>query len=101
MGHCDLRPESLSRGYAMSKSWNPILIVVAVLGVVLCLSLFPVARSQIQVAPAYVPIGAAASGATSMAWFHQPSSNTVVVCQAASGAAGSVSGIQCVSARLP
>lgn len=60
----------------------------------------PFARAQTQVTPSYVPLGVAASGSTSTAWFHQPSSGTLVACQtAASG--GALSGIQCVTSKLP
>ena len=58
-------------------------------------------RPQILAAPSYVPIGVAASGSASMAWFHNPSTGTVLACQSGAGAGGAVSGIQCVSAKLP
>ena len=61
----------------------------------------PVARTQIQVAAALTPVGAAASGTTSTVWFHQPSSNTVVACQAVSSGGAGISGIQCASTKLP
>jgi hypothetical protein len=62
--------------------------------------LLPTAKAQLPVMHSYVPIGVAASGSTSTAWFHQPASGTVVACQSASAGA-TLSGIQCVSAKLP
>jgi len=56
------------------------------------------AVSQIQVAPSYVPIGVAAGGSASTAWFHHPASGRVVACHATAGASG---GIQCAEGRLP
>ena len=62
----------------------------------------PGATAQIQAGPSYVPIGTAASGSSSTAWFHHPSSGRVVACQTiAGGAASSPNGIQCVSTQLP
>ena len=55
------------------------------------------AQAQAPVMQSYVPIGVGASGSTSTAWFHQPSSGTVVACQSG----GAPAGIQCVSAKLP
>lgn len=55
------------------------------------------AASQIQVGPAYTPIGVASSGNGSAAWFHHPASGRVVACLAAPGAAG----VQCAEGRLP
>jgi hypothetical protein len=60
----------------------------------------PPAKAQLPAMHNYVPIGVAASGSTSTAWFHQPTAGTVVACQAASAGAA-LSGIQCVSSKLP
>ena len=81
----------------------------AILGISVIASAAAVGAAMLQLAPAlamapvmqsYVPIGLGASGSTSTAWFHQPSSGTVVACQSG-GAGGAPAGIQCVSAKLP
>jgi hypothetical protein len=74
-----------------------VIAVVATIG--LCAAVLPIARSQIQVAPSYVPIGVAASGSSSMAWFHHPASGRVLACQPTADAGAS--GIQCIVAKLP
>ena len=84
----------------MSKTSARVLNAVSVVVAALFL-ISPVARTQIQVAPALTPVGAASAGTTSMAWFHQPSSNTVVACQAVSSGGSGISGIQCASTKLP
>jgi hypothetical protein len=62
----------------------------------------PRAAAQVQVTPSYIPIGVAASGNSSTAWFHQPSSGGVLACQAIPAASSQMAGsIQCVSAKLP
>ncbi len=58
------------------------------------------ARSQVQAAPSYVPIGVSSSGNVSTVWFHEPSSRQALVCQTASQGTG-LSGIQCTSTKLP
>jgi len=58
-------------------------------------------RPQIQAAPSYIPIGVAASGNASMAWFHNPSTGTVLACQSGPGQGANLSNIQCVTAKLP
>ena len=83
----------------MKRTWLvPVLAAVMLAAVAVAL---PFARAQVQVSPSYVPLGVAASGNTSTAWFHQPSAGTVVACQAVAGAGGSVSTIQCVTSKLP
>ena len=74
-----------------------VIAVVATIG--LAAAVLPIARSQIQVAPSYVPIGVAASGSSSTAWFHHPASGRVLACQPTSSAGGA--DIQCISAKLP
>ena len=74
-------------------------IVAVPLALVLAVVLLPIARSQVT--PSYLPIGVASSGSSSMAWFHEPSSGRVLACQAAASAGTSLSGIQCVAAKLP
>lgn len=62
--------------------------------------LSPLARSQMQASPSYIPIGVSASGNTSTVWFHEPFSRQALACQTISGAGG-LSAIQCVAAKLP
>jgi hypothetical protein len=61
----------------------------------------PLARSQIQAAPSYVPIGVSASGNTSTVWFNDPSSRQAVACQTVVTATAGLSAIHCVAAKLP
>ena len=63
-------------------------------------ALAPVARSQIQATPSYVPIGVSSSGNTSTVWFHEPSSRQALACQTVTQGA-SLSGIHCVAGKLP
>lgn len=84
----------------MRKVSFPVIAITFFVGGLLFVYLSPTAKSQIQVMPAYVPIGAAASGTTSMAWFHNPSLGTVMACQASSSSGASISGIQCVATKL-
>lgn len=62
--------------------------------------LAPVARSQIQATPSYVPIGVSSSGNTSTVWFHEPSSRQALACQTVQQGSG-VASIQCVATKLP
>ena len=57
-------------------------------------------KPQIQAMPSYIPVGVAASGNASTAWFHNPSTGTVLACQA-TAAGASLPGIQCTTAKLP
>ena len=80
--------------------------VIAVLAVVFTIGIaavvLPRATAQVQVGPSYVPVGTAASGGSSTAWFHHPSTGRVVACQTIPGGAASTpNSIQCVSANLP
>ena len=74
-----------------------VIAVVATIGS--AAALVPIARSQIQAGPSYVPIGVAASGSSSMAWFHHPASGRVLACEPTSNAGSST--IQCIAAKLP
>lgn len=85
----------------MSKTSLRVVIITVFVAIGLFIVLLSTARSQIQVAPSYLPIGVASSGATSMAWFHHPATGTVVACQASSGSAATLSSIQCLTAKLP
>lgn len=63
--------------------------------------LSPLAKSQIQATPSYVPIGVASSGNTSTVWFHEPFSRQALACQTVVTASMGLSSIQCVAAKLP
>lgn len=58
------------------------------------------AGSQVVAVPSYVPIGVSASGNASTVWFHEPSSRQALACQTVQQGSG-LSGIQCVSTKLP
>jgi hypothetical protein len=75
-----------------------VFVVVATVGVAALFA--PAARSQILAAPSFIPIGVAASGSTSTAWFHEPSSRQALACQTVSQGTN-LSGIQCVATKLP
>ena len=61
----------------------------------------PTARSQINAAPSWAPIGVSASGNASTVWFHEPSTRQTVACQTVAAPGSGLSGIQCVAAKLP
>lgn len=77
------------------------LAAAAALALAGALALAPQARSQINAAPSWVPIGPSASGTSSTVWFHEPGSRQVVACQTAAGADGRLAGVSCASGRLP
>jgi hypothetical protein len=86
----------------MKKPSFLIAVLAGVLAIGAAAVVLPGAAAQVQVGPSYVPIGAAASGSSSTAWFHHPLSGRVVACQTIPGAAASSpNSIQCVSASLP
>ena len=72
-----------------------------VAGTALAALVLPAARSQILANPSYLPIGVASSGGSTTAWFHDPSSGRALACQTVATTSGGLSGIQCVTARLP
>ncbi|MDB5850703.1 MAG: hypothetical protein JWP29_4455 [Rhodoferax sp.] len=59
------------------------------------------ANSQIRANPSFQVIGASASGNTSTAWFHDPSSGRAIACQTVVTATSGLTGIQCATAKLP
>jgi hypothetical protein len=61
----------------------------------------PTARSQINASPSWIPIGVSASGTTSTAWFHEPSSRQALACQTVAAQGSGVPGIHCVTTKLP
>jgi hypothetical protein len=75
--------------------------VAAALALAGALAIAPHARSQIDAAPSWVPIGASASGASSTVWFHEPGSRQAVACQTVAGADGRLAGVSCAQGRLP
>jgi hypothetical protein len=85
----------------MKRSLLGLLAAVGVSGAVLLSSWVPAAHSQIRANPSYVPMGTSASGASSVAWFHDPSSGRAIACQTVGSASAGLTGIQCVAAKLP
>ncbi len=78
------------------------LSAIALLAVLaLAAFLAPMAKSQIQAAPSYVPIGVSSSGNTSTVWFHEPSSRQALACQTTVTPGSGLSSIQCVATKLP
>jgi hypothetical protein len=57
------------------------------------------ARSQINAAPSWVPIGVASSGGGSAVWFHESSSRRVLACQTAGSPSAPT--VHCAAATLP
>jgi hypothetical protein len=81
---------------------RPARITIFTLLAVLLLAVFlsPLAKSQMQASPSYIPIGVSSTGNTSTVWFHEPYSRQVLACQTVTTAAG-LSNIQCVTTKLP
>lgn len=75
--------------------------VAATLALAGALAIAPHARSQINAAPSWVPIGTSASGSSSTVWFHEPGSRQAVACQTVAGADGRLAGVSCAQGRLP
>lgn len=61
----------------------------------------PNARSQINAAPNWVPIGTSSSGNASTVWFQEPSSRQALACQTVASPGSGITAIQCVTAKLP
>jgi len=76
-------------------------VITLFVALVVIAFLSPLAQSQIQASPSYVPIGVASSANTSTVWFHEPFSRQVLACQAVVTASTGLSSIQCVAAKLP
>ena len=74
---------------------------LAVLAAVATLFAAPLARSQAQpiISPSFLAIGTSSAGAASMAWFHDPSGQRVMACQAAPANGGPA--VQCTIAKMP
>jgi hypothetical protein len=86
----------------MNKPYVRIAAVAAFAGLAVGVALTAAApaRSQVQAAASYVPIGVSSSGNVSTVWFHEPATRQAVACQTASQGTG-LSGIQCISTKLP
>lgn len=70
--------------------------IVTLLGAAaLAWALVPAAQSQVRATPSVLPVGVAASGSGSTAWFHDPASGRAIACHA------TASTVQCQSVRLP
>ena len=76
-------------------------VIAIVAGTALTALLLPAARSQILANPSYIPIGVASNGGSTTAWFHDPSSGRALACQTVPTIGGGLSGMQCVTAKLP
>ncbi len=76
-------------------------VIAIVAGTALAALLLPPARSQILANPSYIPIGVASNGGSTTAWFHDPSSGRALACQTVATSSGGLSGIQCVTGKLP
>lgn len=74
--------------------------VVAVACATVAIAVFwsTAAKSQINAAPSWVPMGVSQSGNASTAWFHEPSSRQAVACQMPGPGPNS---IHCVTVKLP
>lgn len=64
----------------------------------LAVPLLPQAQSQLTATPRYLPIGVAAGGNFSTAWFHEPSSGKALACSTNASTGGAIS---CVAVQLP
>jgi hypothetical protein len=85
----------------MSRSTLGLIAVGTVAAVAAVAALAPVARSQIQAMPSYVPIGVSSSNGVSTAWFHEPSSRQALACQTVATADAGPAAIKCVGTKLP
>ncbi len=83
---------------ARSIRLSAAMLIAALILVALFLS--PLAKSQMQASPSYIPIGVSSAGNTSTVWFHEPYSRQALACQTVATATGP-STIQCVSTKLP
>jgi len=73
---------------------------LAVLAAVAALFAAPLARSQAPIiTPSFLPIGTSSAGASSMVWFHDPSSARVMACQSTPSTSGPA--VQCTVAKMP
>lgn len=77
-----------------------LVVVTSLTTLALTAVLAPVARSQIQTMPSYIPIGVSANGNASTVWFHEPSTRQALVCQTIMKETGP-SSIQCAATKLP
>jgi len=59
------------------------------------------AQPMINASPSWVPLGVSASGTSSTAWFHEPSSRQVVACRTHEGSGSNAGTVQCTVGKLP
>lgn len=85
----------------MSMSSVRLSAIALIAALILAAFLSPVAKSQIQATPSYVPIGVSSSGSTSTVWFHEPSSRQTLACQTVVTPSAGLSSIHCVTTKLP
>jgi hypothetical protein len=78
----------------------PSLLAIAFLVAATVVVLPRAARSQINASPSWIAVGVSASGSSSTAWFHEPSSRQAVACRTVESQ-GSLSSVQCVAGKLP
>jgi hypothetical protein len=81
------------------KTGRVLMAVAALLAVAVTAGWSLSARSQINAAPSWVPIGVASSGGGSAVWFHESSSRRVLACQTAGSPIAPT--LHCASATLP
>jgi len=79
----------------------PLSVIALLAASALAIVLSPLAGSQIQAAPSYVPIGVASNGGTSTAWFHEPYTRQALACQTVVTTNAGLSSIQCIAVKLP
>lgn len=82
------------------SSVGAIIASAAAVGALL-FSCLPAANSQIRANPSFLPIGTSTSGSSSTVWFHEPLSGRAIACQTVGTPSTGLTGIQCVSAKLP
>lgn len=74
-------------------------LIVSAAVVLAAVFLSPLAKSQMQASPSYIPIGVSSTGNASTVWFHEPFSRQALACQTVTTSAG-LSSIQCVTTKL-
>jgi hypothetical protein len=82
-----------------AKTGRVLAAVAALLAVTITAGWSLTARSQINAAPSWVPIGVSSSGGGSAVWFHESSSRRVLACQTAGSPSAPT--VHCASATLP
>jgi len=83
----------------MNPTANRVLAATGLLAVAVAGAWSLTARSQINAAPSWVPIGVAANGGGSAVWFHETSSRRVLACQTAGSPTAPT--VHCATATMP